>query len=491
MKSRIAPAALVALVCLCLAPLGAQEVFPFLSMDSSFAGEAGLPEFARKSLAEFSTFTLSNGIPVIVKHNGGNRIQHISLILRGGTLLADPAMAGLESLSLATMARASGTHPYAEIQALLDATSSSIGSSSTFEYSSYSLNTLDKYFPRLFPVWSETLVAPALKASDFDQALSEAKLALQSKEQDPWSKTVLVMNAEFFAGHPYSITPEGTKESLDRMSLAAVQDWYAAKFAAERMFIVAVGDFDVKLLRSQLESGIGTIPRLSVQLPPPPPLFAGPAASRLVSSEYPQSKGIAYIRGDFPTPAPRDADYMPLEIAMQMLRDLLFNVMRDKYGATYSPSAGSRFFNANYGSFYVYKTKVAAKAKAYLDEAVASLAEGKCLSVDPTSSEGTEPRMTVEAALPVYKALYKTYHYESQQTNAAVASLIADSVMESGDYRSYLLDTGRVDAVTAPEVRSAFEKYVLGGKYVWVVLGSRDAIQDVKAADYAGFSASK
>ena len=93
MNSRIFPAALVALVCLCLAPLGAEEVFPFLSMDSSFAGEAKLPEFARKSLAEFSTFTLSNGIPVIVKHNGGNRIQHISLILRGGTLLADPAMA--------------------------------------------------------------------------------------------------------------------------------------------------------------------------------------------------------------------------------------------------------------------------------------------------------------------------------------------------------------------------------------------------------------
>ncbi len=490
-RGRCLAAALLALICLCALPLGAQDRFPFLSMESSFGAEARLPDFARRSLADFTTFTLSNGIPVIVKHNGANRIQHLSLILRGGSLVADPAMAGLESLSLTTMARASSSHSYEDIQALLDATSSAIGSTSSFEYSSYTLNTLDKYFPKLFPIWSETLVSPAFKASDFDQVLSEARLSLKSKEQNPWSKTGLVINAEFLAGHPYSIAPDGTKESMDRMSLSAVKDWYATQFAAERMFVVAVGDFDPNLLRSQLEAGLGTIPRLRFRPIPPAPPLAGPAASRLIASEYPQSKGIAYIRGDFPAPAPRDAEYMPLEIAMKMLSDLLYNVMRDKYGATYTPSATIRSFNANYGSLVVYKTKVAAKAKAYLDEAIASLAIGQCMSVDPTSTEGTEPRMSVEAALPVYKALFKTSYYESQQTNGAIASRIAASVLESGDYRSYLLDTDRVDAVNAPEVRSAFEKYILGGKYVWVALGSKDAVQPVSAADYAGFTTSQ
>ncbi len=478
----------LALFCLCILPLSAQEDFPFRSKEAAFGPDAVLSDFTRRSLAEFSTFALSNGIPVIVKRNDANRIQHLSLVIRGGSLLADPAMAGLESLCLATMARASTGHSYKDIQALLDETSSGMGSASSFEYSSYSLNTLDKYFPKLFPVWAETLVSPALLASDFDQVLSEAKLALKSKEQNPWSKTGLVTNAEFLAGHPYSISPDGTKESLGRITLAAVKDWYGTQFAAERMFVVAVGNFDAVALRAELEASLGTIARRSLALPGMPAALAGPGASRLVKSEYPQSKGIGYIRGDFPAPAPGDADFMPMNIAMKMLSDLLFNVMRDKYGATYSPSSYIRSFSANYGSLVVYKTKVAAKAKAYLDEAVASLARGECMSVDPTFSDGPEPRMSVEAALPVYKALFKNSYYESQETNGAIASRIAASVIESGDYRSYLLDTDRVDAVTAPQIRFAFDKYILGGKFIWVVLGSKDVVQPVAEADYEGFA---
>ena len=47
--------------------------------------------FAKENLASFSTFTLSNGLPVIVKQNSANRVQHISLIIRGGSAAPIPA----------------------------------------------------------------------------------------------------------------------------------------------------------------------------------------------------------------------------------------------------------------------------------------------------------------------------------------------------------------------------------------------------------------
>ena len=454
-------------------------------------GAGGLSPYAAENLGSLSAFTLSNGVPVVVRRSTANRVLALSLVLRGGSAASTPETAGLEALALATMARGSSSHPYDEIQGLLDETSSGLGRSAGLDFSSYSLVTLDKYFDRLFPVWADTLARPAFAQKDFDQVLSEAKLAVQAKAQDPWASTALATNEVFFDGHPYAATPEGTAESLSRMTLAAVRDWYATAFSANRMFVVAVGDFDPPALRRLLEAGIGSLPDRRFRLPPAPSAFPlGGGAGTLAKREFPQSKGVAYLRGDFAAPGPDDPDFMPMNIGMEMLADLLLNVVRDKYGAVYSPGAYIRDSAANYGSIVIYKTKAAGKVKSYVDEAVAELAAGKALSVDPTKSEGARPRMTIEEALPAYKAKYVNAFFAAQATNAQVAARIAKSIVVSGDYRAWLLDVDRINAVTAEQVRAALKTYLLGGRLRWVALGSADAILPVVDVDYEGFAAS-
>jgi zinc protease len=452
-------------------------------------GSGGLSPFAAENLSSISVFSLSNGIPVVVKRTTANRVLALSLVLRGGAAAATPDTAGLESLALATMARGSAGHSYEEIQGLLDETSSGLGRSVNLDFSSYSLVTLDKYFARLLPLWADTLVRPAFAKKDFDQVLSEARLALQSKAQDPWATASLETNAVFFAGHPYAATPEGTEESLARASLDAVVEWHSTAFSANRMFVVAVGDFDPAALRGQLEAGIGSIPDRGYPLPPAPPGFpVGGGLGTLTRREFPQSRGIAYLRGDFAAPGPDDPDFMAMNVGMRMLADLLLNVVRDKYGAVYSPGAYIRDSVANYGSIVVYKTKVAGRVKSYVDEAVAELAAGKVLSVDPSAAEGARPRTTIEEALPSYKAKYVNDLFEGQSTNAQVAARIARSIVSSGDCRSWLLDFDRIGAVTADQVRSALRKYLFEGRVRWVALGSADAILPVVDMDFEGFA---
>jgi zinc protease len=468
---------------------GASEApFPLAAEGSSF-GAHELSAFAKESLPSFSTFTLSNGLPVIIKKNSANRVEHISLVLRGGSAASSPASAGIEALALKTMARGSERYSYEAIQALLDETSSAIGSASAFDYSTYSLTTLDKYFAKLFPVWVDTLVAPSFKEADFDQELSQAKLALESKEQDPWAKTGLAMNEILFAGHPYAAAPDGTKESLAAAKLDDVKAWYAARVRADALFVVAVGDFDPAALRAQLEASLSKLPPSGAVLPPGVSALSRSGPGSLAKVEFPQSRGMGYLRGDFAAPPPSDPDYMPLNLGMKMLSDLLFNVVRDKYGAVYSPGAYIRGFNANYGSILLYKTKIPGKAKAYIDEAVALLASGKAVAVDPQSSkDGFSPLPDV---LEAAKAQYVNELYESQATNAAIAGRIAGSVVSMGDYRSYLLDVDRIRAVTSEQVQAALNKYLLKGSIAWVALGSADVLIPVQAGDFEGFAAGR
>ena len=448
-----------------------------------FPSPSELSPFAREGLSSLSTFELSNGIPVVLRQNGASPVRHLSLVLRGGSLAAEPATAGFELLAMRTMARGSKGYSYEDITSLLDETSAAMGAAAAFEYSTYSLTALDKHFARLLPVWADTLAAPRFSEEDFAQVLSEAKLALKSREQDPWQRTGLVMNAEFFAGHPYAASPDGTKESLAAASLQAAKDWYAKSFSADRIFVVAVGDFDAEELKAGLEKALGALPDRKAGLPAPAPAFVAAGEGRLVKSEHAQSKGVGYLRGDFAAPPPSDPSYMAANVAMKMFSDLLFNVVRDEHGAAYSPSAYVRGFGANYGSVAVFKTTKAAEVKAYIDEAAAELAAGRCLSVDPARSEGGKPRMPLAEALPAYKAQFANDYYEKLQTNAAVAGLIAQSVATTGDCRSWLLDGARIAAVGPEDVARAF-KAVLDSRVTWVVLGSKDVIEPVDPAAF-------
>jgi zinc protease len=458
--------------------------FPLASMGPGF-GSGGLSAFAKESLPTFSTYLLSNGLPVIVKRETASRVQHLSLVIRGGSAAALPGKAGIEALALKVMARGSAKYAYADIQALLDETSSALGSGSNFDYSSYGLTTLDKYFDRLFPLWADTIVAPSFAQADFDQELSNARLALQSKEQNPWAKTGLVANGIFFAGHPYAASPDGSPESLAGATLGDLREWYASRLRADGAFVVAVGDFDPAALRAKLEAGLGKLPASGAPRPAMVPPIARRGAGSLEKVEFPQSKGMGYLRGDFPAPAPAEADYMPLSLGTKLLTDLLFNVVRDKHGAVYSPSAFIRSFEANYGTIALFKSANPGKAKAYVDEAAAILAAGRAVSVDPASSkDGYAP---IAEVLEAAKAQFVNELYESQATNASIAGRIAGSAVSTGDYRSYLLDVDRVRAATVDQVRAALDKYILKGSISWVVLGSPEVLIPAQEVDFAGF----
>ena len=460
-----------------------------VSAQDSPKAAAGLePSFVRDNLPSFFTYTLKNGIPLYIKRTTANRVRAISLVLRGGSLVTPPAEAGWPKLAFSTMVRASANYSYETVTALLDATSSSISATSQFEYSTLSLNVLDKYFDQLLPIWSDMIVSPGFARPDFDQARSEVRLAIQAKDQNPWSVTNRLTNEKYFEGHPYSTNPDGTEASIAGASVEGMKNWYAANVSADRIFVVAVGDFDAQALGATLESTIGKLPNL--RLPPVPnaPPFGRGLPGRLFTEGQDQSKGIAYLRGDFAAPAPGAPDYMAASLAAKLFSDLLFSVVRDTYGVVYTPSAGIRAFSANYGSISIYKTSATDKIKTYIDEAAAIFASGRCVSVDPSRAGEEAKYMRIADALETYKRIFINEYFDAVRTNAAIAGLMIGSVIAKGDPSDWVRDIVRIAAVKPEEVRAAFSDYILNGSFTWVAVGDPALLAKLRAADFAAFA---
>lgn len=474
-----------------LAAVSAQTASPqaVSAQAASPAASRDDPPFVRDNLPSFSTYTLANGIPVYVKRVNANRVRNISLVLRGGSLVTPPSEAGWPKLAFSTMARASANYPYEAVTDLLDATSSSISATSQFEYSALSLNVLDKYFDRLLPVWSDMIVSPGFAQSDFDQARSQVELAIQAKDQNPWSVTNKLANEKYFAGHPYSVNPDGTEASVATASVESMKNWYARNVSADRIFVVAVGDFDASILGVALESTIGKLPNLSLGKIPAAPAFGKGAPGALFTQSHDQSRGVAYLRGDFAAPAPGAPDYMATNLAMRLFSDLLFTVVRDKYGAVYTPSAGIRAFGANYGSISIYKTSATDKIKTYIDEAAGVLSSGRCVSVDPSRPGDEAKYMSITEALETYKQMFINEYFDAVRTNAAIGGLMVRSVIGAGDPSDWVRDIVRIAKIQPAEVQSAFADYILGGSFVWVAVGDPALLALLPTADFASFGA--
>lgn len=477
-----------------------------ITTGTALAAQAGLTDretelaaasqrpYVKENLASFRSFALSNGIPVVVKLNAANRIYNLRLVLRGGAGLTPPDQAGVEDLMLQTMARGSRAYPYEKLTAILDATSSGMGAESSFDASSYSLNTLDKYFETVFPVWAATVADPAFAEADFRQVKENALKALEAHDQDPWSKLSREVNRRFFGDHPYGVPFDGSLETVGRLDLAAVKARYQSHFGADRMLVVAVGNFDLAKLRAELEASLGKLPAKKIALPAVGPIKGGTAApGGLFKVEYPPAQGIAYLRGDFAGPAPADPDWMAAQIGMKMYSDLLFAVVRTKYSAVYSPGAYLRGNRANYGSVTLFKTKEPDKIKAYADEALRPLLDGQCLASGGASSGGEHGQggkagefklESLDQGLPSYQAQFVNDLYESQQTNAGIAAAIQSSLLNFGDYRYYLLNQDLIKAVKPDQVKRIMTELLTKRKLTWGVLGSAEVLQKVDPAPF-------
>jgi len=441
-------------------------------------------DFVEMNRTTFRQFTLSNGIPVYIKENKANKVRNISFVLRGGSLTIPQEKAGWPLLAFKTAARASVNYPYAVVTDLLDETSSSISASATFEYTALSLNVLDKYFAKLLPVWADMVTQPAFAKSDFDQAKSEVELNVQSKDQNPWAKTNLLTNQKFFEGHPYAANPDGTEGSIGKARLDSIRAWYTENLSADRAFIVAVGDFSNEALETELEKTFASIPNLRLGPVPKATAFAKTAQGRLYTEEDEQSRGVVYMRGDFTAPSPDSADYFPTSLAMKLFSDLLFTIVRDQYGAVYTPGSYIRSFGANYGSITIYKTSATEKIKSYIDEAAEVMAEGRCVSVDPSRPGEESKFMIISDALEAYKQMFKNEYFNAVRTNSAMAGMMIRSVVNRGDPADWIMDVQRIQAVTPGQISEAFSRYVLDGGFIWVALGDPGLLRKLNPADF-------
>ncbi len=424
--------------------------------------DSGNLEAQRRAAALVTEFDV-NGLKVLIKQRPGSLTVAGGLFLRGGSRNITGDNAGIESLMLDVATEASTGFPRERMRAELARMGTVIGASENYDYSVLSVTSTRAHFDRSWQIFVDVAMRPAFTKEDFELVRDRKVAGLRDDTDDPDSYLQRLQEQVAYEGHPYVNRPEGTAESVSRLTLDDVRKCHQQMMQTSRLLLILVGDIDVADLRQRVTAAFGKLPRGSYRLEQLPQLSFSNSSVQVFQRSLPTN----YIQGLFTAPPPTGPDIYAMSVASNLLRDRVFEEVRVKRNLSYSPNAFLSSQSANVGGIYVTAVDANQAVSVMLDQI-------KLLQTKPIDEED----------IAGVVSQFLTTHYLGQETNAAQAANLAEYELIGGGWRNSFELLTRLSSVTPAEVQRVAQKYMRNIRFV--VLGDPKRIDKNVFTNQAG-----
>lgn len=387
------------------------------------------------------------GIPVILRRVTANNVVAANLYLLGGTRQLTPATQGIESLLLEASERGTAKYPRDLLRAKMARLGSAIGVSPGADWTTIGLRATVAGFDSTWAILADRLAAPTLAPADVELVREQFITAVRQRKDSPDALLDYLADSIALAGHPYSLEPVGTEESLSKLTVADVKAYQASQIVSSRMMLVVVGNVSRTKVEKLVRETLGRLPRGTYT-------WKTPEAPAMLPSAYVIEKRALptnYLQGYFHGPSATSPDYAALRLACAVLSGRLFSEVRSKNNLSYSVNAPFVERAFSLGGLYVTTTQPDA-VLAIMAEQVKALREGY---------------ITADGLERLVQQFIVTYFLDNE-TNADQANMLARAALYQGDYRRAGRFVNDLRAVTPEDIRNAARTYMTNVRWAYV-----------------------
>ena len=386
------------------------------------------------------------GLRVILRRNTASDVVAANLYLLGGTQQLTTRTAGIEALLLATSER--GTRRYSR-EALQHATlrsGSAITINAAEDWTLFGLRTLRGALDSSWAIFADRVIAPSLDPADVELVRAQLVTAARQRHDQPDAEVTYLADSLAFTGHPYSLPPDGTEESLAATTVEQLRRYHAEQVITSRMLLVIVGNVDRPTVERLVRGTLGRLPtgRYTWTPPTPPPPRR---AVTIVRRDLPTN----YILGYYAGPPASHADYVALRVASAVLSGSLFSEIRSRRNLTYAVDAP--FIERAIATGGLYVTTVAPDTTLALMRRELELLKTELLD---------------RQALQRLVQRFITDYYLRNETNADQATALARAELYEGDYRAANRLVDRLRDVTPEAVRRVAQRYMRDFQFAYL-----------------------
>ncbi|MBV9211529.1 MAG: insulinase family protein, partial [Acidobacteria bacterium] len=356
-----------------------------------------------------------NGLKVLVKRRTGSQTVAAGLFLRGGSRNITDKNAGIEDLMLDVATESGTAFPRERLRAETSRMGTVISSSVSYDYSALSLTSTRENFDRSLEIFTDVALHPSFAPDDFKRVQTRKLISLRDDTDTPDSYIQELQNKMIYAGHPYANDPNGTAETVGKLTVEDVRRYHTQMMQTSRLLLVIVGDLDPAMIKTRVAATFGKLPRGNYQPEPVQQLsFAAPTVE-ITQRALPTN----YIQGVFAAPPPTADDIYALKIAASILNQLVYQEVRVERNLSYAPEAFLSSQGANIGGISVTAVDANQAVRVMLEQ-ISFL----------------QRRMLLPEVIRDMVAGYLTNYYLRQETNAAQAAELAQYELIGGGWRN-------------------------------------------------------
>ena len=160
---------------------------------------------------------------------------------------------------------ASASFPRERMRSELARMGTVLGASENYDYSVLSLTSTRANFDRSWEIFTDVALRPAFTKEDFELVQEPRGFGLRDDSDDPDTYLQRLQERVAYAGHPYLNRPQGTAETVSRLTLDDVRRYHQQMMQTSRLLLVIVGDLDPALLRASVAEIFRQAPARRVQ----------------------------------------------------------------------------------------------------------------------------------------------------------------------------------------------------------------------------------
>ena len=233
------------------------------------------------TLPEFERLELDNGTVLILVYKPDVPLVSVSATLLGGAVTDPDGMNGLASLFAELIMKGAGERDAAQFAEVVDSSGGYLSAGADLETIVVSGQFLTRDAGLMVELLADVLLRPRLEADELgklrDRMINFIRAA---KDTDLNSLKSMYGRAFLFGDHPYGNPVSGSETTLAEITRADLVDYYEQQVGGDRLIVSVAGDFDVEVMRSQLEAAFGGWRAAAGALPEIEPL--APEAGRRV-----------------------------------------------------------------------------------------------------------------------------------------------------------------------------------------------------------------
>ena len=410
------------------------------------------------NIAKPNSFKLKNGLTVLVVEN--NKLPRVNIqltmdrppvyegnIVGVGEIMADQLGTGTTKLSKE------------EFNKKIDF----LGARLSFYPQGAGANTFSKYSTQVISLMADAVVNPKFSAEEVSKSKERTIEGLKTKEKDAGEIARRVDNALTY-GKNTALGEFVTEESINRIQLKDVQDFYKKYYAPDNAYLVIVGDVKTSEIKKLVEKEFGKWKKSGTKFAAIEPAKNLPATEINIVDVPTAVQSVIHV-GNPTTLQMKDPQYFSGVIANHILggaETRLFMNLREKNGYTYG--AYSHLSTSKYSPNFTANASVRNEVT---DKAVVEfMNELKGISqIKPEELANAKAKLKGEFIM----SLEKPETIARFALNERLYSLPADF------YANYLKS---IDKVTTSDVSAAAKAYILPNQSRIFVAGKGSEIAD-------------